>query len=148
MDAVQDSIEQQRKQLIEEVRSLPAECLQEVIDFVNQLHQKTQNSETEQATTRIEQSPYEALQASGLIGCGEGPADLSVNHKKYCAEGLMEKYGRPSSLQEIAQLPLHERHQVLEKYIAETAEDFANDPALTEFSEVDIDDWGVNDGET
>ena len=38
------------------------------------------------------------------------------------------------SLQEIAKLPLTERHQILAPFIAATAEDFLTDPELTEFS--------------
>jgi hypothetical protein len=49
------------------------------------------------------------------------------------------------SMQEIAQLPIHERHQYLQPYIPAMAEDFANDPALTEFSELDMDDWAKDD---
>lgn len=49
------------------------------------------------------------------------------------------------SMQEIARLPIHERHQLLKQYVPAMAEDFANDPALTEFSELDVDDWAVDD---
>ena len=41
------------------------------------------------------------------------------------------------SLQEIARLPVAERHRLLASSIAATAEDFANDPELTEFSVLD-----------
>ncbi len=37
------------------------------------------------------------------------------------------------SLQEIAALPIEERHKLLVPFIAATAEDFCNDPELTEF---------------
>ena len=37
------------------------------------------------------------------------------------------------------------RHQLLAQQVVETAEDFANDPALTEFSQIDLGDWGADD---
>jgi hypothetical protein len=62
-------------------------------------------------------------------------------------DSLRQKVTEPSknrlSMQEIAQLPVHERHQYLQQYIPAMVEDFANDPALTEFSEVDMDDWAA-----
>ncbi|QMS89343.1 hypothetical protein HUN01_17795 [Nostoc edaphicum CCNP1411] len=45
------------------------------------------------------------------------------------------------SLKEIASLSLAERHKILEPLIAATAEDFLNDPELTEFSVLDVEDW-------
>ncbi|MEH2349110.1 MAG: DUF2281 domain-containing protein [Nostoc sp.] len=45
------------------------------------------------------------------------------------------------SIREIAQLPLAERHKILEPFIAATAEDFLNDPELTEFAVLDGEDW-------
>ncbi len=45
------------------------------------------------------------------------------------------------SLQEIARLPVKERHQILAPFIAATAEDFLTDPELTEFSVLDGEDW-------
>ena len=45
------------------------------------------------------------------------------------------------SLQEIARLPVAERHRSLASSIAATAEDFATDPELTEFSVLDGEDW-------
>ena len=49
------------------------------------------------------------------------------------------------SLQEIAKLPVTERHQILAPFIAATAEDFLTDPELTEFSVLDGEDWENND---
>ncbi len=43
------------------------------------------------------------------------------------------------SLQEIAKLPLKERHQLLSPIIEEIAEDINNDPELNLFSELDCD---------
>jgi hypothetical protein len=45
------------------------------------------------------------------------------------------------SLKEIASLSLEERHKILKPFIAATAEDFLNDPELTEFSVLDGEDW-------
>lgn len=45
------------------------------------------------------------------------------------------------SLAEIAKLPLEERHKLITPYVAAMAEDFLNDPELTEFSVLDSEDW-------
>jgi hypothetical protein len=45
------------------------------------------------------------------------------------------------SLQEIAKLPISERKKIIAPYLLATAEDFANDPAMTEFSVLDGEDW-------
>jgi hypothetical protein len=47
------------------------------------------------------------------------------------------------SLQEIARLPIAERHKILEPFMAATAEDFLTDPELTEFSVLDGEDWEI-----
>ncbi|CBN57471.1 MULTISPECIES: hypothetical protein [Kamptonema] len=49
------------------------------------------------------------------------------------------------SLQEIARLPVTERHQLLAPFIAATAEYFLTDPELTEFSVLDGEDWENNE---
>lgn len=48
------------------------------------------------------------------------------------------------SLQEMARLPVAERHKILEPFIAATAEDFLNDPELTEFAILDGEDWKID----
>ncbi|MEA5582686.1 hypothetical protein VB620_15205 [Nodularia harveyana UHCC-0300] len=48
------------------------------------------------------------------------------------------------SLQEIARLPVTERHKILAPFIAATAEDFLNDPELTEFAVLDGEDWEID----
>jgi len=53
----------------------------------------------------------------------------------------------PPSLQQLASLPLSQRHQLLEPFIAETAEDFRTDPELTEFAALDSEDWEFPDDE-
>ncbi|WP_335089724.1 hypothetical protein [Nostoc sp.] len=45
------------------------------------------------------------------------------------------------SLKEITSLSLAERHKILKPFITATAEDFLNDPELTEFSVLDGEDW-------
>lgn len=93
MDAVQDPVEQQRQQLIEAIQKLPAETLQEVADQVARLRSETADCvEAEQTPEPAEESAYEKFKKSGLIGCMEGPPDLSVNYKKYLAEGWARKY--------------------------------------------------------
>ena len=139
-----NTAEQQRQQLIEDIQALPAGVLPEVTELVNQLHQKTAVSETKQSSDSEQLTPYEVVVGSGFIDCGEDPFDLAANHKQYLAEGWGQKYRQPSSLQNIARLPIDERHQLLEKHVAKMAEDFANEPALTEFSEIDMDDWSAD----
>lgn len=51
------------------------------------------------------------------------------------------------SLQQLASLPLSQRHQALAPFIADTATDFKTDPALTEFAALDSEDWEFPDDE-
>lgn len=51
------------------------------------------------------------------------------------------------SLQQLASLPLSQRHQALAPFIADTAADFKTDPALTEFAALDSEDWEFPDDE-
>jgi hypothetical protein len=41
--------------------------------------------------------------------------------------------------------PIRERHQYLQSAVTTTAEDFATDPELTEFSILDTEDWEIDD---
>lgn len=88
-----NTAERQRQQLLEEIKDLPVDVLQEVTDFITQLRQKTAISEADQSSNSSSLTPYEALMESGLIGCGKGPSDLSTNYKTYLAEDLEKKYG-------------------------------------------------------
>jgi hypothetical protein len=45
------------------------------------------------------------------------------------------------SLQQVAKLPIAERNALIAPYISAMAEDFQNDPELTEFSVLDTEDW-------
>jgi len=49
--------------------------------------------------------------------------------------------GTLTGLRGIAKLPLAERHQILARSIAATAQDFLTDPELTEFAVLDGEDW-------
>ena len=66
----------------------------------------------------------------------------TVNQNKFVNETLPQPQQR-LSLQEIARLPIAERHKILEPFIAATAEDFLTDPELTEFSVLDGKDWDI-----
>jgi hypothetical protein len=45
------------------------------------------------------------------------------------------------SLSQIAKLPINDRNTILAPYIVDTAKDFLNDPELTEFADLDLDNW-------
>ncbi len=47
----------------------------------------------------------------------------------------------PLSLQQIAKLPIGDRHKLIAPYIAAMVDDFQTDPELTEFSVLDTEDW-------
>ena len=49
--------------------------------------------------------------------------------------------GHGLSLRELVKLPLTERHRLLSPFVAEMAEDFANNPELMEFVVLDGEDW-------
>ena len=57
------------------------------------------------------------------------------------SETRLTANGHGLSLQELVKLPLTERHRLLSPFVAEMAEDFANDPELTEFAVLDGEDW-------
>ena len=96
--------------VLDNLRLLPKEKQQEVLDFVQFLVQKN-----------IQITPLSS--------------DSSIT----------EPVVTLSSLQEIARLPVTERHQILAPFIPATAEDFLSDPELTEFSILDGEDWGNNE---
>jgi ABC-type transporter MlaC component len=63
-------------------------------------------------------------------------------------EFLRQKFTQAStgsmlSLQQLAKLPVNERHQHLKVTIAATLNDFLTDPELTEFSVLDGEDWEI-----
>ncbi|MBW4476570.1 MAG: DUF2281 domain-containing protein [Tolypothrix brevis GSE-NOS-MK-07-07A] len=99
------------KAILDNLRILPNEKQQEVLDFVEFLVQKA---------GQIKQVSSEASNSS---------ISSTTQEKKQL------------SLQEIARLTVKERHKLLAPYIAATTEDFLNDPELTEFSILDGEDW-------
>ncbi len=69
-------------------------------------------------------------------------AQKTANHQQLDREDSSNPQQQARiSLQEIARLPVAERHKILEPFIAATAEDFLNDPELTEFAVLDGEDW-------
>lgn len=81
--------------ILQNLRSLPINKLQEVLEFTEKLRQ---NFATEFPTSKC-------------------------------------------SLREIAAMPVTERHQYVSPFIEKTADDFLNEPELTEFSVLDAEDW-------
>lgn len=65
-------------------------------------------------------------------------------NQNHLANETLSQPPKRLSLQEIARLPIAERHKILEPFIAATAEDFLNDPELTEFSVLDGEDWEID----
>jgi len=45
------------------------------------------------------------------------------------------------TMRQIAKLPLAQRHEYLAQFIPQTAQDFHNDPELTEFAVLDTAEW-------
>ncbi|NJM60403.1 MAG: DUF2281 domain-containing protein [Oscillatoriales cyanobacterium RU_3_3] len=101
--------------LLENLRMLPTEKQQSVLDFVQFLVQKTQ------------QEPQRSQESS----------EHSIS--------LTEPPPLKLSFTEIVKLPIAERHKILAPYIAVTARDFLTDPELTEFSVLDGEDWETED---
>ncbi|MEG3957737.1 DUF2281 domain-containing protein [Microcoleus sp. herbarium2] len=97
--------------VLENLRQLPREKQQEVLDFAQFLVQKADQKK---------QLPSESSES---------------NTSSTTAPSLK------LSLREIASLPIAERHKILAPYIAATAEDFLTYPELTEFSVLDGEDW-------
>jgi hypothetical protein len=97
--------------VLENLRQLPREKQQEVLDFAQFLVQKAEHKK---------QLPSESSES---------------NSSSTTAPTLK------LSLREIASLPIAERHKILAPFIPATAEDFLTYPELTEFSVLDGEDW-------
>ncbi|MEG4943282.1 DUF2281 domain-containing protein [Microcoleus sp. F4-D5] len=97
--------------VLENLRQLPTEKQQEVLDFAQFLVQKAEQTK---------QLPSESSE-SNISSTIEPSVKLS--------------------LRQIASLPIAERHKILAPYMAATAEDFLTYPELTEFSVLDAEDW-------
>lgn len=97
--------------VLENLRLLPAEKQQEVLDFVQFLVKKAEQKNS-------------------------FPSDNSEYNSLSITQPALKL-----SLREIARLPIAERHKILAPYMAATAEDFLTNPELTEFSVLDGEDW-------
>jgi hypothetical protein len=97
--------------VLENLRPLPREKQQEVLDLAQFLVQKADQKK---------QLPSESSESN--ISSTTAPS-LKL------------------SLRQIASLPIAERHKILAPFIPATAEDFLTYPELTEFSVLDGEDW-------
>ncbi|MEL6816058.1 MAG: hypothetical protein AAFP03_14810 [Cyanobacteria bacterium J06598_3] len=53
-----DTVEQQRRQLLEEIKTLPADVLQEASDFIARLHQKGSTLAPQKPSKQTASSPH------------------------------------------------------------------------------------------
>jgi Protein of unknown function (DUF2281) len=97
--------------VLENLRLLPAEKQQEVLDFAQFLVQKAEQK-------------------------NQFSSDSSESNSLSITQPALNL-----SLREITRLPIAERHKILAPYMAATAEDFLTNPELTEFSVLDGEDW-------
>jgi hypothetical protein len=67
------------------------------------------------------------------------------NDEVRISEARLATSGHGLSLRELVKLPLTERHRLLSPFVAEMAEDFANNPELMEFVVLDGEDWDALD---
>ncbi|MEO0769929.1 MAG: hypothetical protein AAFY72_10935 [Cyanobacteria bacterium J06649_4] len=89
-----DAIEQQRRQLIDDIQTLPADVLQKISDLVTDFRQKKSVSEANGDSKQETKSAYEALKEAGLVGfVKDGAPDSSTNYKESITEYLEEKHG-------------------------------------------------------
>ncbi len=100
--------------VLENLRQLPTEKQQELLEFAQFLVQKAEQKKqfsSESSESNISSTTVPSLKLS---------------------------------LREIASLPIAERHKILAPYITATAEDFLTDPELTEFSVLDGEDYLID----
>ncbi|MEG3896733.1 MULTISPECIES: DUF2281 domain-containing protein [unclassified Microcoleus] len=97
--------------VLENLRQLPREKQQEVLDFAQFLVQKAEQKK-------------------------QLPSEISESNSSSTTAPTLKL-----SLREIASLPIAERHKILAPFIPATAEDFLTYPELTEFSVLDGEDW-------
>ncbi|MEG4272907.1 MULTISPECIES: hypothetical protein [unclassified Microcoleus] len=100
--------------VLENLRLLPTEKQQEVLEFAQFLVQKAEQKK--QLSSESSESKSSSITEPTL----------------------------KLSIREIASLPIAERHKILAPFIPATAEDFINYPELTEFSALDGEDWEDN----
>lgn len=65
----------QRENIVRRINSLPEDCLEEVVDFIEFLESKRKK------LSRVKEDPL-----SKTIGICEGPSDLAEKHDKYVYE--------------------------------------------------------------
>ena len=104
--------------VLENLRQLPTEKQEEVLDFAQFLVQKAE--------------PKNQL-----------PSDSSESNSLSTTQPALKL-----SLREIARLPIAERHKILAPYMAATAEDFLTYPELTDFSVLDGEDYLIDPATT
>ena len=97
--------------VLENLRQLPREKQQEVLDFAQFLVQKADQKK-------------------------QLPSESSESNSSSTTQPTLKL-----SLREIVSLPIAERHKILAPFIPATAEDFLTYPELTEFSALDGEDW-------
>ena len=104
--------------VLENLRQLPREKQQEVLDFAQLLVQKTEQKK-------------------------QLPSESSESNSSSITEPTLKL-----SLREIASLPIAERHKILAAFIPATAEDFLTYPELSEFSVLDGEEYLIDPATT
>ncbi|WP_295620007.1 DUF2281 domain-containing protein [Chamaesiphon sp. GL140_3_metabinner_50] len=84
---------------------------------------------------------YEQIILSKLRQLSPTQQQEVLNFTEFLRQKSTSEIASALSLQQLAQLPIAERHQYLKASIAATANDFLTDPELTEFSILDSEDW-------
>jgi hypothetical protein len=104
--------------VLENLRQLPREKQQEVLDFAQFLVQKAEQKK-------------------------QLPSESSESNSSSITEPTLKL-----SLREIASLPIAERHKILAAFIPATAEDFLTYPELSEFSVLDGQEYLIDPATT
>jgi len=104
--------------VLENLRQLPREKQQEVLDFAQFLVQKAEQKK-------------------------QLPSESSESNSSSITEPTLKL-----SLREIASLPIAERHKILAAFIPATAEDFLTYPELSEFSVLDGEEYLIDPATT
>jgi hypothetical protein len=87
---------------------------------------------------------YEQIILDNLRQLSPSQQQEVVNFTKFLRQKFAQaNTGSIPSLQQLANLPIKERHQHLKATIAATANDFSTDPDLTEFAVLDSEDWEI-----
>lgn len=67
-----------------------------------------------------------------------------LNFVEFLCQKTASKTLESKSLQQIAALPLEERHKLIAPFITATTEDFQTDSELIEFAVLDCEDWELD----